>query len=279
MPGITPIPEKEVRIYQNHDRLLKGIPLYIADNISLNLSSNFGPAFNVPSNAFADTIASGLSGAIGAVTGWHPSLSTHNKFFGFQQWQGSEPVSFSMVFTFFQGIAGLHNAKKEVYDPIMTLTKLPLPYEDSGSGILTSPSGNIIDLLVASGAEHVSPAQTDAANNAIPPQARVLGATAARPSNTMDEAVNANAAGFLSIRVGNQIFIPWCIITQVEPSFSKEVDESGYSIHGTATVHIKSAFSASKKLIEYWEKTTLGQGTSWANGRYSGSRFAGNGRD
>lgn len=236
-------PVKELRLYVSGDRVLTNIPLFIQDNVGFNFSSSYSKIFDAGNDAvdFMGQIAGNISRG---VTGGKLNLgfSSQNKFFGFQQWKGSDPVTFTMTLNFHMGLTKENSGYHDVYVPMMTLVQLALPYEDP-AGILLPPSGQLLDLLIKVGQK-----DTSALINFAAP-----GSATAKNFNESSEAFARKfSSSFISIRVGNMAFLPWAIVKRAEPNFGKEFDSDGFPITGTITLEISSAFVATKSLINYW---------------------------
>ncbi len=224
---------RELAIFLGTNRQVPNIPLYLQDTVSFSFSSDYGNLMETPSNALVDFGAAIATGVLKAATGdKNAGVSAHNKYFGFQQWKGTSPVSFNVTINLHMGIAGAYNGKTEVYDPIMDLVELALPSEIKG-GILSPPNGQLMDLLVSGFAD-----ATKGFNNA----------------NIQELDRRAGSGNFLSLRVGELAFLPRVILKRAEPAFATEFDENGYPISGTVTLEFTSAFSATKQLMQTWRK-------------------------
>lgn len=242
-------PAKQVAIYLGGGRELAGIPLYIQDNVSLNFSSEYAPLLSGNSNALID-YAGQIAGFLGnKLFGAKPTdmaFSSQNKYFGFQQWKGTDPVTFTLTLSLHVGIADKWDAKTEVYDPIMRLIYISLP-DENGLGILTPPGGQLINLLVD---------QAQSTNNGGNTQEAVPGVTASDP-----------AGKALSIRIGNLVFIPRAILVRAEPSWGTDLDKKGYPLSATVTLDFRSAFSATRQLLDHW--SSLGASGAYYSGPYN----------
>ena len=237
-------PVKELRLYVSGERQLPSIPLFIQDNVSFNFSSNYSKIFEA-GNDVVDFLGSIARNVSASVTGGKLNLgfSSQNKFFGFQQWKGSDPVTFTMTINFHMGLTKANSGFTDVYEPIMGLVALALPYEDP-AGILLPPSGQLLDLLIKVGQKDSSAIVDTALGEGS--------ATAKNFSQSSQAFAQKFSSSFISIRVGNMAFLPWAVVKKAEPSFGKEFDSDGFPITGTVTLEMSSAFVATKSLINYW---------------------------
>ena len=251
-------PRKEFRLYLDGERVIGDIPLYIGDPISMNFTQHYSELFQTQANPIGDFMSQIADQAGQIFFGKNaPSVSAHNKYFGFQQWQGSDPVSFNVTITLHQGIAGKHDAYEEVYLPLMALASISLPYEDTDTGVLTTPNTNLLNLLGAGVTNTVE--KLVGGEHGIPPDVGVnVNKTSSATFNdsSAGKLLNGDGPGrgnhYMSIRIGNQVFMPWAILKQVEVQMGKEVDQNGFSITGTATLSFSSAFAATKSMIKFW---------------------------
>ena len=103
------------------------------------------------------------------------------------------------------------NAAHDVADPVRTLLKLPLPGENVG-GILVPPGPSIIEAL------------------GIKPK-------------------TAGTDSYVNIEIGG-ISIPYCIMTQADPTYSKYQDSSGYPIYVRVACVFRTMYTATKAMID-----------------------------
>ena len=191
----------------------EGVDLLLDEDLTLNLSSQFGElvgggtskAFSVVGSVSRDVFNLGFSGQV--------------KQLGFQVWQKTEPLSVSLTIAFNM----ITNAYNDVFLPVKTLIKLPLP--DDGS-----VGDNGIGL--------------------IPPGPSILEAFGD----------NSNQRGKkLSCRIGS-VRLPGIIVTQAQPTFSKETDQSGFPIYAKVVLDIRTIFTATTNLIDQMNYNTDGDG-------------------
>jgi hypothetical protein len=131
-------------------------------------------------------------------------------------WTGTDPISLTLNFTFHVGCAGLNDAKKEVYEPIIALAKLPLPRAGIG-GNLTPPGPSLLTLLSGTDARQTT-------------------------------------AGIItSIRIANILALANVIVKRAEPTFSSEFDVNGYPIWGKISIEIETLHTASQQLLDFNE--------------------------
>ena len=122
MSNITIPAGKELRLFKQGSPLVSTVKIYIAEELTISLSSTFGPLMGGGST---NKLFSILGTIMRDVTGF--GFSGQFKQMGFQIWEGTDPLSMSCTVRFDMGSANLYNAYQEVYLPTMILAKLPLP--------------------------------------------------------------------------------------------------------------------------------------------------------
>lgn len=142
---------KKIRInrtaYQDGDYISKGPvvdqPMILEEDITLSLSSEFSPVWGGsigPEGLLGDVITSAVGAAFGG-----KSYTGKFKQMGIQMWRSTDPLSFGPTIAFYADKTDF-NPREQVYEPIMTLCKIPLPGEGPG-GILSAPGPTLINFL------------------------------------------------------------------------------------------------------------------------------------
>lgn len=217
------IPEgRKIRIFKGGKPLtgLNGVPLILEDDFSFNLSSSFEQLWsgneklsklrNVISAASKDLGADFLQAATGV-----------SKAQGYQIWSSTDPITFNLNLKFEMGSAKLYDARKEVYEPMITLASLSLPTLD--------PVLN--NILVPPGPSIVAVASTYFENADIPKDS------------------------LMSIEVGNMLRLNSVIVTKAEPTFSPHLDENDYPIKGVISLEIRTVDIAHVELLTNYRRT------------------------
>jgi len=193
------------------DNIASGVNLVLEQDFSLNLSSSFKPLYSSGGNDLATFIGSITRDSGG------PAFSGQFKQFGAQIWQNTEPINFTMDFTFYRGMTEAYDAKTEVYEPMKALMKLPLPSE---GGTVEVGGANVTNLIAP------GPSFLD-----------VLG-------------LSGQNSKVISISIGRVIAIPQIVVKRAQPTYSKDVDAGGYPIWGKINLEISSLFTATTSMID-----------------------------
>jgi len=132
------------------------------------------------------------------------------KQLGFQIWQKTQPLSISITVAFHMQT----NAYTDVVSPTRALIKLPLPddgnAEENGIGLIP-PGPSIIEAFGADNQER--------------------------------------SGRRISCRIGF-IRLPGIIVTEAEPTYSKETDQNGWPIFSKVRLQIRTLFTATTSLID-----------------------------
>jgi hypothetical protein len=72
-----------------------------------------------------------------------------NMAFQAQAWKGEEPVSINIQLPFFMGMNDIWNAKKEVYEPIMSIMRESVPQSSSEDIFINAPGPTGLDVYKA----------------------------------------------------------------------------------------------------------------------------------
>lgn len=216
---VTKAQGKQVTIILGKGKVIKAV---LDEDITLNISSTFEPF--LPALPFSDFITK--AGNLAKGLGFGKGFSGQSKHMGFQSWKKTDPIQFTAQLGFY----ATHNARTQVYDPIMELCKAALPTLGAG-GIFQPPGPSFIETLKDKDDKKIT-----------------------NKKQTVDKSkssVNATGGSY-SISIGKILRLPKIIITKAEPTFSSEVTWSGgvlYPIWGRVSLDIKTIFSAYQEML------------------------------
>lgn len=206
---IIPIPKGKRVIFQSGGGPIEGTEnarMLLNEDMTLNFSSNFGSitdshspvAFKMLAGVLRDRGATNLAGFVGG----------EFKQLGFQIWTGTEPLSTTLSLKF----SMRDNAKKEVVEPVIALTKMALPTTGAG-GSLIGPGPSITSAFSGSG------------------------------SGSFGKSKNIHCY------IGN-FKISNIVITRAIPTFSKHTDQNGNPIWATLELSFTTIFSATVEMLD-----------------------------
>jgi hypothetical protein len=195
-----------------------GQPIF-NDNIELVLDE---PIQLTLTSDFEDLVGSSVPQAFKALANvtqdlFNFSATGEFKQFGLQVWSKTAPLSFSFTTT----LNMKTDAYTDVYQPSITLMKLPLPTDlgISGQGVgLVAPGPSIL-------------------------QAVFKNSTSRHKS--------------ISVFIGNMIFHP-VVIKKVEPLISSDTDSNGYPIFMTLRIDVMGTFTATTNMLDDLDKPFKG---------------------
>jgi hypothetical protein len=204
---IIPISKGKQVIFQQDGGPIDGTEnarMILNEDLTLNFSSSYSSlsessspkAFKMIAGVLSSTGSSGAAGLIGGE--W--------KQLGFQTWTGTEPLSTTLSIRF----SMLNDAKTEVIDPMIALTKMVLPTETGAKGSLVGPGPSVLSAFEDSRlGKHKS----------------------------------------IHCYIGN-FKISNIILTRAVPTFSKHTDQFGYPIWGTMELSFTTIFSATVEMLQ-----------------------------
>jgi len=224
---------REITILENNVDVLSSWKDYVSmeleENFNISVVSNFDRQPLDGASSKAQDFASLIS-IFGAVTKNTKAARTTLKtaMMSASVWSGSNPISFQFNCTFHVGMKGKFDPKLQVYDPVMKLASLPLPWADK-SGFLMAPGlveGDVV-LKAASG---------------------VLSGT----TNTKDRYEVTSTV--YSILIGDFFSLPFCILERAEPVFNKQMaisktDQKMYPISATINIGIKTVMAGTRDML------------------------------
>ena len=179
--------------------------MLLNEDLTLNFSSSFSEvassssptAFKLLAGVLRDSGASELAGLVGG----------EFKQLGFKVWTGTEPLTTTLSLKF----AMTNNAKTEVVDPVIALTKLALPTVGS-LGSLIGPGPSIVNAF-------------------------------------KDDDGSYSDYKNIHCYIGN-FKISNIIITRAIPTFSKHTDQNGYPIWASLEISFSTIFSATVEMLD-----------------------------
>ena len=205
---IIPIPKGKEVVFQQGGGPISGTEnsrAILNEDLTLNFSSSFSSltessapkAFKALAGVLRDTGANKVAGFIGG----------EFKQLGFQVWTGTEPLSTTLSLKFSMD----KDAKKDVMEPALAITKLALP-STGDKGALIGPGPSVL--------------------------------------STFEEGkVGSFAEGKnLHCYIGN-LKISNIIVTRAVPTFSKHTDQYGYPIWATLELSFTTVFSATVEML------------------------------
>lgn len=174
-----------------------------------------------------------------------------------QIWQGSGEFIFTLPFVF----QAEESAANDVMLNIKRLLSLTMP-DDNGGGLLTAPGPHLDLKKLVSGGSSIA---TSAAQSLQSSGASLAGVMQSAQSSTLggalDSSVNAvnKAAGAMnqlikssvvnniSLYIGQFIYLPSVVITDVSPTFDVVLAEDKNPVRATVNVNFKSFFVPTKQ--------------------------------
>lgn len=206
---IIPIPKGKEVVFQQGGGPISGTEnsrAILNEDLTLNFSSSFSSlaessapkAFKALAGVLKDTGANKVAGFIGG----------EFKQLGFQVWTGTEPLSTTLSLKFSMD----KDAKKDVMEPALAITKLVLP-STGDKGALIGPGPSVL--------------------------------------STFEEGkIGSFAEGKnLHCYIGN-FKISNIIVTRAVPTFSKHTDQYGYPIWATLELSFTTIFSATVEMLD-----------------------------
>jgi hypothetical protein len=164
-------------------------------------------------------------------------------------WQDTEPLHFSeFTFKFFLGMAGAWDGRTEVYNPVIALSTVNLPYPIDGTGRLEGPLPSYSFVYAKLGTDIVS-AVTNAAVAAYSNPENTSGGSAVADNlfeKALDDAANGfgkrlwkmldeGYPGIIVASVGTRLKLPPFIVASTSYKFSQDTDDKGFPIWGEVT--------------------------------------------
>jgi hypothetical protein len=206
---IIPIPKGKEVVFQQGGGPISGTEnsrAILNEDLTLNFSSSFSSlaessapkAFKALAGVLKDTGANKVAGFIGG----------EFKQLGFQVWTGTEPLSTTLSLKFSMD----KDAKKDVMEPALAITKLVLP-STGDKGALIGPGPSVLSTF----------------------EEGKIG--------SFTEGKN------LHCYIGN-FKISNIIVTRAVPTFSKHTDQYGYPIWATLELSFTTIFSATVEMLD-----------------------------
>jgi hypothetical protein len=200
----------------------------LEESLNLSIVSNFDrQPFDGASSKAQDL--SSLISIFGAATGNSGVARTTLKtaMMSASVWSGSNPISFQLNCTFHVGMKGVFDPKRQVYDPIMHLSELPLPWTEGA--FLKAPGLVEGDVVLKAAAEIV-------AGLGIMKDGTKIVST------------------IYSVSVGEFFYLPWVIFERAEPVFNKQMAKSPvdgllYPISGTINFGLRTVKAGTREML------------------------------
>ncbi len=174
--------------------IVGGVTILINSEISLRISSTYGPVTNYQPPAVVTALTNSITFLRErGFTGSH-SLQ------GAQIWQDTKPMEFSLPLEFHMLTSGV----TDVVNPVKKIINKSVPKKASNK------TGKETNRLIPPG----------------PSLLKVLGLS----EEDVDDKYLSTGDSLFNISIGNYLFIRGCVLTQAVPTFSKEVDSQEYPI-------------------------------------------------
>ncbi len=225
---------REIKILENGRDVLSDwndcIVFELEENLNLSIVSNFDrQPFDGASGKAQDL--SSLISIFGAATGNASVARTTLKtaMMSASVWSGSNPISFQLNCTFHVGMKGKYDPKRQVYDPIIHLSRLPLPWIEDG--FLKAPGLVEGDVVIKAAAEVISGLGFMKDNTKI-------------------------VSTVYSVSIGEFFYLPWVIFERAEPIFNKQMaksptDQKLYPISGSINFGLKTVKAGTRDMLKY----------------------------
>lgn len=189
------------------------VPLVLAEDVTLNLTSEFGPIIQGGGND-ALTIASQILAPLNK-----RGISGQFRQQGFQIWKGTQPISFSFNIE----LNMRTNGREDVYEPARQLSLLTVPVLAENGWGLIPPGPSILSVLNVN--------------------------TESLESETEDDGPFVNSTGQISIRISNYFYFPQVVVKKVVPIFSRQVDDQGFPVSAKISLEIITTDIANDQMI------------------------------
>jgi hypothetical protein len=225
---------REIKILQNGQDVLSQwndcVMMELEENFNLSIVSNFDRQPFEGSSSKAGDLSSLIS-IFGAATGNEGAARTTLKtaMMSASVWSGSNPISFQLSCTFHVGMKGIFDPLRQVQQPIMHLSELPLPWVEGG--FLMAPGLVEGDVVLKAASEILSG----------------LG--------IMKDGTKI-ASTVYSVSIGEFFYLPWVIFERAEPTFNKQMAKSPtdgrlYPISGTINLGLKTVKAGTREMLRY----------------------------
>lgn len=216
--GLTIPNHKLVKIKGKDNISIVDNDLIFDDDLSFKLSSSFGSLWDAHGNNLLTLLSSASSGKI-------PSGQFVMQ--GMQIWQSTDPLSFSLDLKLYSKT----NAKNDVWNPSLKIAQLPLPMKSKNANGKTNemlatliPAGpNITKILEQGGFKGLS--------------------------DFLAEKVGVESKGTYNINIGGYVEFKSVIITSAVPTFSKNVDDSGYPVQSSIELEFTTCEIATTDML------------------------------
>lgn len=216
--GLTIPKQKIVKIKGKNDVPIIENDLIYDEDLSFKLSSSFGNLWEAHGNNLMTLLSGGSKGKV-------PSGQFVMQ--GFQIWQSTEPLSFSLSLKLYSK----DNARKDVWQPSLKLAQLCLPMKSKNSNGQTN---QMLSTLIPPGPNLTQILKSGGFNNL---------------SDFLAEKTGADPQGTYNIDVGGYVNFLSVIITSANPTFSKQIDGSGYPISATIDLEFTTSEIATTDMI------------------------------
>lgn len=178
-----------------------------------------------------------------------------------QIWQGGAFINFQLPFIF----QAETSAEKDVMLPIKDLLRLTMPKDPSGGGILEAPGPHVdIKKLAQNGGAGVAKAAQDFRENGLSKMIDTAKQALDDPLGTatkvkdaanvvsqrVSQALVNSVVNNISLYVGQFLYFPSVVITDVSPTFDVSLDGTGKPTRATVDVSFRTFYVPTQNDIE-----------------------------
>lgn len=183
--------------------------------------------------------AADVGKATAASLGLPPNVRYQTDLSYIPAWQSTSPVKLeSLTFKFTMGMAGVWDARTEVYNPVVALASVNLPFhKKGGSSALTGPlptQESVIGTVIGGLLDTVNTNMGSGADSAFNFETALSGAMQTAEKAAFKMYYSGNWTGIWSATLG-KMRLPDFYIKGTSYSFSTETDENGFPIAGEVT--------------------------------------------
>jgi hypothetical protein len=190
-----------------------------------------------------------------------------------QIWQGGAFINFQLPFVFHAE----NSAELDVMEPIKKLLRLTMPKDPSGGGILEAPGPHVdIKKLAQNGGTGVAKAVQDFRESGLKTMIDTAKKTLDDPLGTavtvknaannvsqrMSQALVNSVVNNISLYIGQFLYFPSVVVTDVSPTFDVTLDSTGKPTRATVDVSFRTFYVPTQNDIELMFPNMVASNTS-----------------
>lgn len=229
------------------------VEAWLPETVGMDVTANYDAPF-------AQGIANMLPENVGALARFL-GMSLTTQAFTAQVWQGGAFIEFQIPFIF----QAETSAANEVMKPIKDLLKLTMPKDPSGGGLLEAPGPTIdIKKLAASGASsevfsnlsgglsvsNMKDAYKELKGDTFGALANLKDKAQENIARPLSKAIVNSIKNNISLYIGNFIYLPSVVITDVSPTFDVMVGPDNNPLRATVNVSFRTFFIPTQNDID-----------------------------